>query len=118
MSQIVMTFEDFHHALRIMLNLEREELVAGGVIRGGEEDFPDWDRYQVNPFRWFIRTDDERAHRLFALIEARLKPAALDAQVSITAPAMSPEAVEDMRALWNAQPRWEAKITVAEKTDE
>jgi hypothetical protein len=43
---------------------------------------------------------------------------ALDAQVSITAPAMSPEAVEQLRALWNAQPRWEAKITVAEKTDE
>jgi hypothetical protein len=71
-----MTFDDFHHALRIMCNLDQDELVAAEVIRSGEGGFPDWDKYQVNPFRWFIRIDDERAHRLFALIEARLKPAA------------------------------------------
>ncbi len=71
-----MTFQQFHHALRILRNLEREDLEAAGVIDRGEHCRAEhmerqWLSFQADPFRWFIRADDERAHKLFALIEAR-----------------------------------------------
>ena len=68
-----MTFKDFHHALRILPNLERDELIEAGIF---ENPATEWMTYQGNPWRWFIRTDDARAHKLFDLVMQRIgKPA-------------------------------------------
>jgi hypothetical protein len=57
-----LTCASFHNALRIMLNLEREEL--------GLDVFA-WETFQRDPYRWFIRASDADAERIWVLIEAR-----------------------------------------------
>lgn len=54
---------EFHNALRILLNLDRDDLPF--------LDGRAWQRFRTDPFRFFIRADDPTADRLWAAIEAR-----------------------------------------------
>ena len=55
-----MTFEEFHNGIRVLHNLEREEIRGVANI----------ERFMSDPVRWFISADDDSAHRVFAMIEA------------------------------------------------
>ena len=43
---------EFHNALRILLNIDADELLACGAL---EED---WPSFRDDPYRFFIRTTD------------------------------------------------------------
>lgn len=68
-----MTLRAFHNALRILLNIDRDELEAAGVIPRGDHNA--WGDFRQNPWRFFIRAPDPAAEKLWAMIEAR-QPAA------------------------------------------
>lgn len=59
----------FHNGMRILLNLERHDLIDAGVIQ--PEDAAAWRRFSDNPHRWFIVASDEQARRLWDVIERR-----------------------------------------------
>jgi len=61
-------FATFHNRLRRLLNIDRIELAAAGVIP--TEDRDDWMQFRTDPFRFFIRLDDDRARLLWGLITA------------------------------------------------
>ncbi len=64
-----MTFAEFHNALRILTSIDQCELEDAGVIKPG--DMASWGPFSRDPFRWFIRADDETAAKLWAIIERR-----------------------------------------------
>lgn len=64
-----MDFDEFHNALRIMLSIDMHELVSAGIIAPG--DIAAWTAFSSNPFRWFIRADDDQAQRLWTIIQER-----------------------------------------------
>ncbi len=66
----MMTFPEFHNALRVLLNLDRVELERFLVLRKG--DHPGWARFQENPYRFFIKADTETAKNLFVLMQQRM----------------------------------------------
>lgn len=68
----MMRMADFHNMLRILVSLDLHDLVAGGVI--GRDDLNAWNSFRTDPFRWFIRADDETARKLWTLIERRHEP--------------------------------------------
>lgn len=68
----MMRLEEFHNALRILTSLDLHDLAAGGVI--ARDDLETWRAFRDDPFRWFIRADDEKARKLFTLIERRQRP--------------------------------------------
>lgn len=70
----MMQMDQFHNALRILLNLERQDLQDAGVINF--DDDAAWRRFSDNPHRWFIVASDDQARALWALIESR-QPASL-----------------------------------------
>lgn len=59
----------FHNGMRILLNLERRDLIDAGVIQ--PDDAQAWRRFSDNPHRWFIVASDEQARRLWDVIERR-----------------------------------------------
>ena len=63
----MMRLAEFHNALRILINLDRDDLEGAGIIKRGDHN--SWGTFHRDPFRWFIRTDDETARKLFTLIE-------------------------------------------------
>lgn len=70
-----MTLREFHNALRVLLNIDRDELERAGII--GHADHNAWGTFKRDPYRFLIRADDETAEKLWRLIEARQpKPAA------------------------------------------
>lgn len=62
-------FDAFHNRLRIMTSIDFHELVDGGVIE--DDDEAEWEAFRKDPYRWFIRTDDDKAQQLWLLIERR-----------------------------------------------
>lgn len=74
-----MTLREFHNALRILTSIDRWELeeigvvkTTGAIIKRHEQ----WEAFQRDPYRFFIRADNETAEKLWRLIEARQpKPA-------------------------------------------
>lgn len=68
----MLNLREFHNGLRILLNIDRDELVAAGVIRHGDHNA--WGEFRRDPFRWFIRANDERADKLWELMKKRMKP--------------------------------------------
>lgn len=60
---------EFSNALRIMTSLDRHELEHAGVLPIGDHNA--WGTFRRDPFRWFIRADDDAAKRLFELIQSR-----------------------------------------------
>lgn len=65
----MMRLEEFHNALRILINLDAHELEAAGVIPRGDHNA--FGIFRRDPFRWFIRADDKTARKIFTLIERR-----------------------------------------------
>lgn len=65
-----MNLREFHNGLRILLNIDRHELVDGGVIQDGDDNA--WSEFQRDPFRWMIRASDQVAGRLWKLMESRM----------------------------------------------
>lgn len=57
----------FHHRLRRLINIDLFQLVEAGVIALG--DFEEWAIFKDNPWRWFIKADDERAAKVWAIME-------------------------------------------------
>lgn len=66
-----MTLREFHHALRVLLNLDRHELDAAGVIRRGDHNA--WGTFRRDPYRFLIRADDATAEKLWALMQRRMQ---------------------------------------------
>lgn len=64
-----MTLREFHNALRILMNIDRDDLERAGII--GRADHNAWGTFTRDPFRWFIRADDVTAEKLWRLIERR-----------------------------------------------
>ena len=65
-----MELREFHNALRIMINLDMDELVKAGAI---DDDFLEWTAFRGNPFMWMIRAEDARAQALWDLMKTRMK---------------------------------------------
>jgi len=64
-----MSVDEFHNGLRTLLSLDFSDLVKAGVFHDWQTD--KWDQFQRDPFRFFIRTDEETADALWAIIQAR-----------------------------------------------
>lgn len=52
----------FHNTLRILLNIDQDEIGLDGPV---------WDSFQRDPFRWFIRACDADAEKVWAAVERR-----------------------------------------------
>lgn len=63
------SFAAFHNRLRIMLSLDRHELVRTGAL--DDNDIGGWVSFRTDPFRHFIKADDARAAALWRLIQER-----------------------------------------------
>lgn len=62
-------FAPFHNRLRIMLSIERHDLVAAGVMEEG--DVLGWSQFNHDPFRYLLRLDDRRSAALWGIIQTR-----------------------------------------------
>jgi hypothetical protein len=51
--------QQFHGALRVLLNIDQRDAIAAGIpsMRNPEV----WRNFRDDPFRWFIHCDDETA---------------------------------------------------------
>ena len=65
-----MTYNEFHNALRVLMNIDADELENAGVIDIG--DARAWDTFSANPWDWFIRAGTERGMKLWRLMEERM----------------------------------------------
>lgn len=61
-----MTFAEFHNALRILTSVDRHELAD--VFTDGAA----WHAFRTDPFRFFIRADDDTAQAIWRVIERRM----------------------------------------------
>ena len=66
-----MSIDEFHNALRILLNIDMFELEDAGVI--ATDDKQAWHEFRDNPFRWFIYVEDAKADRLWEIMEKRMQ---------------------------------------------
>jgi len=62
-------FREFHNALRIMTNIDRDELERAGIIAANDHNA--WGTFARDPYRWMIRASDEKAEKLFYMIQSR-----------------------------------------------
>lgn len=60
----------FLNACRILLNIDKHELVEAGIMHGNEGG-NDWSRFNRDPLMFIIRLDDDKIERLWQLIESR-----------------------------------------------
>ena len=67
-----MRLAEFHNMLRILVNLDRHDLEAAGIIKRGDHNA--WGTFHRDPFRWFIRAVSSSARKLFTLIQTRHEP--------------------------------------------
>jgi hypothetical protein len=76
-----MNLNQFHNGLRVLTSIDRHELEAVGIIdvpKGqgvypGCMDEPNktWERFRADPFRFFLRCDDDKTRKIWAIIEKR-----------------------------------------------
>ena len=75
-----MTFNQFHNALRVLLNIDADEFLAAchPDVPVVDIDNPahyavyqDWCAFSNNPYMWFIRASDADAKAIWAIIEKR-----------------------------------------------
>lgn len=59
----------FHNRLRILINIDMSELVNAGII--SSDDTSQWIAFRDNPWRWFIRAEDEQVSRVWKIVEHR-----------------------------------------------
>ena len=83
-------FRAFHNGLRILLNLDEDELIKAGVI---EHSVESW-RFKDNPFLFFIRAPAEQAAAIWAAIQKRqpedLRAASLEPGAAAAASEQAP----------------------------
>ena len=63
------SLDEFHNGLRILLNLDFRDLVQAGVFKPNDDEA--WQRFQRDPFRYFLRADEDAADRIWELIRSR-----------------------------------------------
>lgn len=68
-----MTFERFHNALRILLNIEWHEFAGaiGPLYHDGRPPHEQWERFRNDPHRWFISAPTAHARAIWELVKAR-----------------------------------------------
>ena len=66
-----MTLREFHHGLRILLNLDRDVLVDAAVLQ--DNDLEGWQGFRGDPFRWLLFADDQTADALWELMKTRME---------------------------------------------
>jgi len=66
-----MTRERFLNAAKILLNIDKDELEAAGVIKPGAVGGSDWTRFNDDPLIFLVKLPDDRYARLWEMIEAR-----------------------------------------------
>lgn len=66
-----MTHLEFRNKLCILRSLDEDELRDAGIDLSDKK----WLSFCLDPFRFFIRTDDTRAEKLWRMIEKRAYPA-------------------------------------------
>lgn len=65
-----MTFDEFHNALRILLNIDFDQFEQA-LADSPEAAEEEWQHFQINPYRYFISADDSVSKALFAIIHER-----------------------------------------------
>ena len=65
-----MHLREFHNGLRILLNLDQDQLVDVGALAA--DDWEGWLSFRENPFDWMIRAGDAQAECLWALMKTRM----------------------------------------------
>ena len=63
-----MELRKFHNALRILLNIDRDEIESD---RSNPITDEQWDHFRSNPFVFFIRCDDATCQQIWDVIVAR-----------------------------------------------
>ncbi|PQV58769.1 hypothetical protein LX70_00582 [Defluviimonas denitrificans] len=66
-----MTRERFLNAAKILLNIDKDELEAAGVLTPGAVGGSDWTRFNDEPLIFLVKLPDDRYARLWQMIEAR-----------------------------------------------
>ena len=66
-----MTRERFLNAAKILLNIDKDELEAAGVLTPGAVGGSDWTRFNDDPLIFLVKLPDDRYARLWEMIEAR-----------------------------------------------
>ena len=64
-----MEYQEFHNALRILLNIDQDALVNIGVLEHGDHNA--WGEFRRNPYRWFIRVPDGVSKKVWEIIKKR-----------------------------------------------
>lgn len=67
-----MTLPQFLNAARILHFIERDDLIAAGVIH--PNDGMAWLRWSGDPIRSLIRMDDAKAAAVWGLVEWQMQP--------------------------------------------
>jgi hypothetical protein len=62
----MVTRDEFHARLRSLLNIDYDDVPWMSV--------GDWTSFREDPFRFFIRCDDETAEKIWQLVERRNRP--------------------------------------------
>lgn len=62
----VMTFDEFHNALRVLRSIDQHETGLGDA---------EYRRFGDDPYGWFIRAPEEQARALWAVVLQRMRPA-------------------------------------------
>lgn len=65
----MMTREEFHNGLRILTNIDFDELVEAKVIEGDDE--VEWTVFRKNPWKWAVIADDDQFSALWTLMVKR-----------------------------------------------
>jgi len=65
-----MTRLEFRNRLCILLSIDEDELHSAGIKLSDK----DWLSFCLDPFRFFLKMDDETADKLWRLIERRATP--------------------------------------------
>ena len=65
-----MELREFHNGLLILLNIDRHEF---DEAMGDAYVCCDWPDFRDCPWRWFIKADDEKADKIWAIMKARTK---------------------------------------------
>ena len=64
-----MTRDQFHNGIRVLFNVEAEDLAAVGITGANAA------RFMNNPVDFFIRSDDATCNALWSLVARRTKGA-------------------------------------------
>ena len=65
---MAMTLREFHNGLRVLLNIDAHELEAAGILDASA----DWTKFTADPYRYFIRASDDKADKLWMLMQRRM----------------------------------------------